>query len=70
MTKFVRKTTTFRITTKKHAYSMHCDYCEDMNYIGVSADALGMHIYKIMVETLLSMQENNCTTIKISASWE
>lgn len=70
MSKFSNKTTTIRIKVHKNTFSLYCDTCETLNYIGGTSDALGCHIYKIMVETLRSMNENNCKVIKISASWE
>lgn len=70
MSKFSNKTTNLRIKANKQTFSLYCDTCETLNYIGGTADALGGHIYKVMVKTLLSMNENNCKVIKISASWE
>lgn len=70
MSKFSNKTTTIRIKANKDSYSLICDNCESLNYLGGSPDALGSHIYKVMVKTIQSMAENNCKVIKISASWE
>lgn len=70
MSKFANKNTTIRITAKADNFSLVCDECETLNYIGGSPYALGSHIYKVMVKTLQSMRENNCKVIKISASWE
>lgn len=70
MSKFYNKTTTIRIQDNKENYSLICDECETMNYIGGNAYAICGHIYKVLLNTLLSMAENNCKVIKINASWE
>lgn len=70
MSKFDNKTTTIRIEANGDTFSLYCDNCKTMNYIAGSPYALGSHIYKVMLNTLQSMCENNCKVIKISASWE
>lgn len=70
MSKFINKTTKIRIETNGDTFSLYCNNCKTMNYIAASPCALGSHIYKVMLETLQSMSENNCKVIKISASWE
>lgn len=70
MSKFTNKSTKIRIETNGDTYSLNCNNCETMNYIGGSPYALGSYFYKIMLKTLQSMSENNCKVIKISASWE
>lgn len=69
MTKFVNKTTRIRIEAKDNTFSLYCDNCETMNYVANSPE-LAKHFYRVMLKTLNSMKENNCTIIKIYASWE
>lgn len=70
MSKFSNKTSTIRITAEEDTFNMVCEECNYLNCIAGSPYALGSHIYKVMIETLRSMSDNKCKTIKITASWE
>lgn len=70
MSKFDTKSTTIRITAEAGTFNFEIEQCETLNYLAGSPYALGRHVYKLIVNTLLSMEENQCKTIKINASWE
>lgn len=69
MSKFINKTATISIKVNENTLEMKCKECKGLNYIAGSPYAMGSHIYKVMIRTLESMNENNCKEIKINASW-
>lgn len=69
MTKFKIKKTKLQITINNDTFNLISKDIESLNYIAGSPYALCSHIYKVMLNTLLSMKENDCKTIKINASW-
>ncbi len=70
MSKFDNKSTTIRITANADTFNLICDDNELLNYLAGSPYALCNHFSKVLLQTLLSMKENQCKTIKIDALWE
>lgn len=69
MSTFDNKTTHLTITQCGDRYSLVCDECKLINYLGGSPYAISSHFYKLLVQTLQSMAENHCTQIKVTLSW-